>query len=156
MPTRDRTLTSHPQGYQGQHGSTVTMNEPTTPFGRELREQREALRFSQSKLAEHAGFDHSYVSRLESGARTPTRDAVDRLAEALGAGDAAKDRLLAAAGFLPDDATSLVPEGLRRFVTFYEKAGEQGQAELRVALDMAQDAVQYRLARRAVYDERHD
>ena len=41
-----------------------------------LREYRDRRRLSQSRLAEAAGFDHSYVSRLESGTRMPTRDAL--------------------------------------------------------------------------------
>lgn len=79
-------------------------------FGALLKEYREARRVSQSKLAERADFDHSYVSRLESGARMPTRDAVERLAEALGLDQNAQDALLAAAGFLPRDVTSLLAD----------------------------------------------
>ncbi len=63
---------------------------------------------SQSKLAERAGFDHSYVSRLESGARTPTREAVIQLAEALGSDATGQDELLAAAGFMPREVSSLL------------------------------------------------
>ena len=77
-------------------------------FGRLLKRCREARGVSQSKLAERAGFDHSYVSRLESGARTPTRDAVDRLGEALALNQIERDALLAAAGFLPRDVSSLL------------------------------------------------
>ena len=43
--------------------------QKTEGFGPVLKRFREARRVSQSKLAERAGFDHSYVSRLESGAR---------------------------------------------------------------------------------------
>ena len=53
-------------------------------FGALLKGFRERRGVSQSKLAERANFDHSYVSRLESGSRMPTRDAVDRLGMALG------------------------------------------------------------------------
>lgn len=77
-------------------------------FGVLLKRCREARHVSQSKLAERASFDHSYVSRLESGARTPTRDAVDRLGEALNLNQVERDALLAAAGFLPRDVTSLL------------------------------------------------
>ncbi|MEZ4496807.1 MAG: helix-turn-helix transcriptional regulator [Thermomicrobiales bacterium] len=77
-------------------------------FGALLKRCREARHVSQSKLAERAGFDHSYVSRLESGARTPTRDAVDRLGEALTLDQVERDALLAAAGFLPRDVNSLL------------------------------------------------
>jgi len=77
-------------------------------FGVTLKRFRETGRVSQSKLAERAGFDHSYVSRLESGARTPTREAVLQLAQALLAEPAGQDELLASAGFMPREITSLL------------------------------------------------
>ncbi len=80
----------------------------STEFGTLLKQLREQVAVSQSKLAERADFDHSYVSRLESGARMPTRDAVDRLGEAMGLDLNARDALLAAAGFLPKDVSSLL------------------------------------------------
>lgn len=79
-------------------------------FGVLLKGLREARRVSQSKLAERADFDHSYVSRLESGARMPTRDAVERLAQALALSHVEEDGLLAAAGFLPRDVASLLSD----------------------------------------------
>lgn len=77
-------------------------------FGTLLKSFREQHVVSQSKLAERAGFDHSYVSRLESGARMPTREAVDRLGEAMSLEQAQQDTLLASAGFLPRDVSSLL------------------------------------------------
>ncbi len=77
-------------------------------FGTLLKTLRERHGVSQSKLAERANFDHSYVSRLESGARMPTREAVDRLGKAMGLDQGSLDALLAAAGFLPKDVTSLL------------------------------------------------
>jgi transcriptional regulator with XRE-family HTH domain len=77
-------------------------------FGATLKRFREARRVSQSKLAERAGFDHSYVSRLESGARTPTRDAVEQLSKALELEGVQQDELLASAGFLPREVSSLL------------------------------------------------
>ncbi len=77
-------------------------------FGVTLKRFREDRRVSQSKLAERAGFDHSYVSRLESGARTPTRDAVVQLAQALDLIELNQDELLASAGFLPREVSSLL------------------------------------------------
>ena len=79
-------------------------------FGVRLKAYREARRVSQSKLAERAEFDHSYVSRLESGARMPTRDAVEKLADALELARPEQDALLAAAGFLPRDVISLLSD----------------------------------------------
>lgn len=84
--------------------------EERTRFAATLKAMREQARVSQSKLAERAGFDHSYVSRLESGTRTPTREAVGQLALALGAHPSGQDELLAAAGFLPREVTSLLSE----------------------------------------------
>lgn len=77
-------------------------------FGATLKRFREESRVSQSKLAERAGFDHSYVSRLESGARTPTREAVIQLAEALNTEAGRQDEMLAAAGFMPREVSSLL------------------------------------------------
>jgi transcriptional regulator with XRE-family HTH domain len=89
-------------------GECVMAHQVNDEFGGLLKRCREARGVSQSKLAERAGFDHSYVSRLESGARTPTRDAVDRLGEALTLNQVERDALLAAAGFLPRDVSSLL------------------------------------------------
>lgn len=86
------------------------MTQPTVAFGVLLKGFREARRVSQSKLAERAEFDHSYVSRLESGSRTPTREAVERLAVALELTQGEQDGLLAAAGFLPRDVSSLLSD----------------------------------------------
>ena len=86
------------------------MAQAGADFGGLLKTMREGRRVSQSKLAEHADFDHSYVSRLESGARMPTRDAVERLAAALTLSQTEEDGLLAAAGFLPRDVSSLLSD----------------------------------------------
>lgn len=114
-------------------------------FGATLKRCREVGRVSQSKLAERAGFDHSYVSRLESGARTPTREAVIQLAEALGANPAGQDELLAAAGFMPREVSSLLtgePEvtevlGLLRDTSVPEAYRANVRAVLRLLAEQA-------------------
>jgi len=88
----------------------VTMSMPVGSFALALRHCREGSRLSQSRLAAEAGFDHSYVSRLESATRTPTREAVLRLAEALRLDDPARDRMLVAAGFMPLRVANLLGE----------------------------------------------
>jgi len=40
-------------------------------FGRELRRWRERAGFTQAQLAARLGYDHTYLSKLESGARVP-------------------------------------------------------------------------------------
>jgi transcriptional regulator with XRE-family HTH domain len=67
-----------------------------------LKRHREARRWSQERLAAEAEMDHSLVSRLESGQRSPTRDAIGKLARGLELAPEQKDRLLIAAGFFPD------------------------------------------------------
>lgn len=52
-------------------------------FGRRLREQRQRSGMSQSELG-GGDVSASYVSLLESGRRTPTREVLERLAERLG------------------------------------------------------------------------
>lgn len=86
----------------------VVMSVMISDFGGLLKTYRERGTVSQSRLAERADFDHSYVSRLESGARMPTREAVDRLGKALDLDQSDRDALRAAAGFLPRDVTSLL------------------------------------------------
>lgn len=78
------------------------------PFSELLKLYRDSSRVSQSRLAEIAGFDHSYVSRLESGNRTPTREAVAKLAAALDLEPERRDNLLAAAGYMPQRVESLL------------------------------------------------
>lgn len=76
-------------------------------FARLLKQFREERGVSQSRLAEYSHFDHSYVSRLESGNRAPTREAVSKLSDALKLDAGQRDSLLAAAGFMPQRVESL-------------------------------------------------
>lgn len=52
-------------------------------FARAVRIARAARGISQKELAERAGLDASYVSRIEFGERTPRQKAVASLASAL-------------------------------------------------------------------------
>jgi transcriptional regulator with XRE-family HTH domain len=111
--------------------------ETEIAFGGVLKGVREARRVSQSKLAKRAGFDHSYVSRLESGARTPTREAVEQLATALELEGVQHDELLVAAGFLPREVSSLL-------------AGEPEITEVLSLLQNTDVPEEYRLSMRQV------
>jgi transcriptional regulator with XRE-family HTH domain len=113
------------------------MRETVAEFGGVLKAFREARRVSQSKLAKRAGFDHSYVSRLESGARTPTRDAVEQLADALELDGVQHDELLVSAGFLPREVSSLL-------------AGEPEITEVLGLLQNADVPEEYRVSMRQV------
>ena len=54
------------------------------PLGRVIRERREALGFSQERLAEQCGFDRTYISMLERGMRNPSLQNLFKLADGLG------------------------------------------------------------------------
>jgi transcriptional regulator with XRE-family HTH domain len=63
--------------------------------------------------------NHSLVSRLEGGQRTPTRDSLAKLCAGLGLGREDADRLGLASGFPPAD---LPPEDLRSALTLVRSA----------------------------------
>jgi transcriptional regulator with XRE-family HTH domain len=53
-------------------------------FGRNVRRCREALDYSQEKLAGAANLDQTYISGIECGKRNPGIKNVARIAKALG------------------------------------------------------------------------
>jgi transcriptional regulator with XRE-family HTH domain len=80
-------------------------------FGQTLTRLRTAQRLSQNQLAQRAGLNHSYISRLESGGRgDPSRVVVEQFVGALGLDPAGRDAddLRMAAGFLPIDPAHLL------------------------------------------------
>jgi transcriptional regulator with XRE-family HTH domain len=84
--------------------------EPDT-FGAFVRRQRLSRQFSQQELAEHLGVSAAHLSRVESGEKGLSEDAIDRLAALLGQ-DAVGIRLRA--GILPAELAARVsadPEG---------------------------------------------
>jgi transcriptional regulator with XRE-family HTH domain len=79
----------------------------TTSFAEALAELRSSRGLSQSRLAHEAGFDHSYISRLEAGKREPSRETVLALAQVMELAPTQLDHLLAAAGYRPLDDSNL-------------------------------------------------
>jgi transcriptional regulator with XRE-family HTH domain len=53
-------------------------------LGLNIRKRREALDFSQEKLAEKSDLDQTYISGIECGRRNPGIKNVAKLAKALG------------------------------------------------------------------------
>jgi transcriptional regulator with XRE-family HTH domain len=79
-------------------------------FGDLLGRQRTAAGLTQGALAKLVAVDQSYINRLEHGEREPPkRELVARLATALGLDDAERQRLLLAAGHVPDWLLVLEP-----------------------------------------------
>lgn len=77
-------------------------------FGAVLAEMRQQRRWSQSRLAVAAGCDHSYICRLEQGARLPSRRFTEQLLDALTTDPKARATLRQAAGYAPDNLHDLV------------------------------------------------
>lgn len=94
---------------------TTTTHAPCR-FGVLLAGLRAATGWSQSMLAVEAGYDSSYVTRLEAGTRAPSRDTVGALAAVLGLDTQDTRRLYVAADLLPPGVwvvrhNALVPGG---------------------------------------------
>jgi transcriptional regulator with XRE-family HTH domain len=66
-----------------------------------LAELREDQGWSQNQLGVEAGYDSSYICKLESGARSPSRDTVAALIAVLTLTRGDASRLFVAAGLLP-------------------------------------------------------
>ncbi len=92
-------------------------------FGEILREKRQTAGLSQRQLADRAGVDFSYISKIENGRLpAPADDTVTRLAEIL---HCPADDLFSAAKKLPEDVTESIggePAALR----FLREATQMG------------------------------
>jgi len=112
-------------------------------FGQTLTRLRTAQRLSQNQLAQRAGLNHSYISRLESGGRgDPSRVVVEQFVGALGLDASGRDadELRMAAGFLPVDPAHLLTgeTSLARLATLLEdtRLPDQSRATLRRLLSL--------------------
>jgi transcriptional regulator with XRE-family HTH domain len=89
--------------------TTIVESMTVEEFGRYLRDLRKRAALSQRELAQRAGIDFTYLSKIENGRVDPPGEQTLRaLASALGA-DA--ETLLARARKLPRDLKHLVAQG---------------------------------------------
>ena len=79
-----------------------------TTFPETMKYYRAAYRVSQQAAAEGSQYDKSFISRLESGERKPSRDVILRLAEGIGLSADDTDKLLLSASFAPVQVKSLL------------------------------------------------
>lgn len=101
-------------------------------FGEALKRRRLARGISQSRLAHLAGFDHSYVSRIEAGDRNPTYSAILAMALALGCTVSERDVLLMFGGFLPPGWREIDTDLLRLHAAINDRTlPEDDRANLR-------------------------
>jgi transcriptional regulator with XRE-family HTH domain len=91
-------------------------------FGALLRQFREREGWGLQALATRAGFDSAQVSRLEAGARRPTRaEHVQAFADALNLGAFDAGRLLVAAGYIPTAGVAVIVNGELIALTAHER-----------------------------------
>lgn len=89
---------------------------------------------SQSEVARRSGLSHSYVSRLENGERTPTRDALLAIARACAATDRETDWLLMAGGFMPTERAALLSDEPRLAEIYATLDGDDVPDHIRQAI----------------------
>lgn len=91
-----------------------TEETPRPAFALMLMALRERSGMSQSEFSKMVRMDHSYISRLESGGRVPSRETVRKISFILARTKEEERRFFTTAGFLPDDADFLVHENVQR------------------------------------------
>ena len=87
-----------PEQTQNAHSAAVA---PPTAFGGLLTSFRVRRGWSQNALGVEAGYDSSFICKLEAGKREPSRDTVGALAAVLELETHDTWRLMVAAGLLP-------------------------------------------------------
>jgi transcriptional regulator with XRE-family HTH domain len=84
--------------------------EPTSPFGRRLRELRKERFLNQKQLAVMVGLDFTYLSKIETGTMPPpTVETIRKLAEAL---HVPPDELILLAGKFPEDLRAVAEKAI--------------------------------------------
>lgn len=92
-------------------------------FGLLLRQAREKAGLSRERLAQRVGLDASYIYRVETGERRPSRESALALVDALGLGDETMNQWLAAAGYEPVPILSALRAAVRTRGTVRRSAG---------------------------------
>jgi transcriptional regulator with XRE-family HTH domain len=106
-------------------------------FGTVLRDTRTRRKdLTMSLLAQMADMDPSFISRLEKDTRRPTREAVDRIADALEASNKERDLLLVAAGFAPLSLVDLDPPSLVELAEAYSLANLKAKSQVMNSIEM--------------------
>lgn len=85
---------------------------------------RDRLKMSQGKIAEQCGADHSYISRLCTGDRKPSRDFLDNFCRVFSLTDAERTSLYNSAGFTLPTHQRMLEKLPPAFVTFMQEASE--------------------------------
>jgi transcriptional regulator with XRE-family HTH domain len=99
-------------------------------FGKTLQRIRVAKGMTQREVAHEMGMDYSYFSRLENDRfdSNPTRETIDKIAEALKCTDEERGELLAQAGRLNEDM-----EKVARIASKRPELGQLFQAAVKLS-----------------------
>ena len=84
------------------------MSDKPNQLGQLLRQTREQAGLSRDELARRIRLDASYIYRLETGDRRPSREVTLALAEALGVKGESMDQWLIAAGYTPQPLLNML------------------------------------------------
>lgn len=84
MPVNDASA-GEPGGRSGARGGRGGQAAPWAEFGEQLRHYRRRARLTQRQLGHRVGYDHSVISKWESGIRKPSAGAMGNLERVLGA-----------------------------------------------------------------------
>ena len=117
-----------------QSGSAAT---PASSFGTRLRELRHAAGISQADLAATVGIDHTYLSKVETGADNPPSEAtIARIAVQLCPDDGEqgglrrlREELLLRAGKVPADVRAIICAHPESLALLRERYGERKASE---------------------------
>jgi transcriptional regulator with XRE-family HTH domain len=90
--------------------SVQDKGQMTTTFPDLLGIYRRRRNLSQLQLSKRVGLNHSYISRLESHDRSPSRQVVMDISHELELSPGERDELLISAGFAPVNPVNLLSE----------------------------------------------
>jgi len=108
-------------------------------FGKVLQRIRRSKGMTQREVANKIDMDYSYFSRLENDRfdSNPTRDTIDKIAEALRCNDEERGELLAAAGRIDEGI-----EKAARIASEKPAVGKLFRAIVRLPLDRIEELVE--------------
>lgn len=108
-------------------------------FGKTLQRIRVAKGMTQREVAHEMGMDYSYFSRLENDRfdSNPTRETIDKIAEALKCTDKERGELLAQAGRLNQDM-----EKVARIASKRPELGQLFQAAVKLSPEKIDEILQ--------------
>ncbi|MGI8403943.1 MAG: helix-turn-helix domain-containing protein [Thermomicrobiales bacterium] len=88
----------------------ASRHTPSPGFGAELNRLIDARHILRDEAADRIGVDGSYISRLITGHRRPSREVCQQIADGLELTCRERRRLTVLAGFIPPDMRGLVME----------------------------------------------